>query len=78
MVDRSIGKTKSLKKKWKIPELWGPVPSFHDYPATELVPCFSQRAVDALRDVLEPNGELLPAKTKIEKVTYMTEKSNQG
>lgn len=38
---------------------------FNDYPEIELeVPCFSQRAVEALRALLEPNGELLPVESK--------------
>ena len=39
----------------------GRVRRFNDYPCVDLgIPAFSQRAVDALRDLLEPNGELLP------------------
>jgi len=34
--------------------------SLSDFPVLGSTPCFSQRAVDALLDVLVPNGELLP------------------
>jgi hypothetical protein len=39
----------------------GRVDPREDYPCVNLtIPAFSRRAVDALRDFLEPNGELLP------------------
>jgi hypothetical protein len=39
----------------------GRVNAHNDYPCVNLrIPAFSRRAVDALRDFLEPNGELLP------------------
>ena len=60
----------SLGRAWTVPPLapfWTPQPvvgrvqSFNDYPSVTLnIPAFSRRAVDALRDFLEPNGELLP------------------
>ncbi|UUO07557.1 double-CXXCG motif protein [Blastopirellula sp. J2-11] len=38
---------------------------FNDYPCVNMVfPAFSDRAVEALKDFLEPNGELLPIKSK--------------
>lgn len=57
-------------RTWQVPRMarcWTPQPvigrvrSFNDYPTVGgSVPAFSRRAVDALRDLLEPNGELLP------------------
>src|SRR5207253_1656606 len=55
-----------LKRTWPTPEVEGNVRKFNDYPCINLTsPAFSQRAVDMLRDVLEPNGELLPVRHKI-------------
>jgi hypothetical protein len=58
------------RREWTITRMaptWSPQPVFgqvhldNDYPCVNLtVPAFSRRAVDALRDLLEPNGELLP------------------
>jgi hypothetical protein len=46
---------------WTPQPVIGRVRPFNDYPCVNLtVPAFSRRAVDALRDLLEPNGELLP------------------
>jgi hypothetical protein len=60
---------------WTPPRLapiWTPLPvrgrvrAWNDYPTmVSIVPVFSQRAVDALSDILEPNGELLPLVTKV-------------
>lgn len=58
-------------RNWVVPRLasvWRPrkvinsLPSqVNDYPCVGLrVPTFSARALDALRDLLEPNGEILP------------------
>lgn len=50
-----------LKEKWVPPHVTGRVAAYNDFPGINLIyPAFSQRAVDALRDYLEPNGELLP------------------
>jgi hypothetical protein len=50
-----------LKDKWVPPHVTGRVGAYNDFPGISLIyPAFSQRAVDALRDYLEPNGELLP------------------
>ena len=70
--------TDDLKTKgraWTVPPLapfWSPQPvvgrvaAFNDYPCVNmLIPVFSRRAVDALRDFLEPNGELLPLVSNI-------------
>jgi hypothetical protein len=51
---------KRHKATWPTPEVVGNVRAFNDYPAIGNYPAFSQRAVDLLRDLLEPNGELLP------------------
>lgn len=52
---------KSVKHAWNIPRFTGRVRYFNDFPDVDLsVPAFSRRAVEALRDLLEPNGELLP------------------
>ena len=51
---------------WQPPRVTGRVRPFNDYPCMALsYPVFSQRAVDLLRDVLEPNGELLPLLTSV-------------
>lgn len=51
----------SLARSWKPLKVEGRVRSFNDYPALGLlIPVFSRRAVDSLRDFLEPNGEILP------------------
>jgi hypothetical protein len=51
----------------RLAPIWSPQPvagrvlPHNDYPCVNFtVPAFSRRAVDALRDFLEPNGELLP------------------
>lgn len=52
-----------LQPVWKPQPVTGPVRPFNDYPCLELiVPAFHPRAVDALKDLLEPNGEILPLK----------------
>jgi hypothetical protein len=57
---------RSLKGTWPSLEVVGNVRRFNDYPCINLSrPAFSQRAVDLLRDVLEPNGELLPVRHRI-------------
>jgi hypothetical protein len=46
---------------WKPLKVEGRVTPFNDYPCINLSrPAFSQRACEVLRDLLEPNGELLP------------------
>jgi hypothetical protein len=46
---------------WSPQPVAGRVKPHNDYPCVNLqIPAFSRRAVDALRDFLEPNGELLP------------------
>jgi hypothetical protein len=46
---------------WNAPSVRGRVAPYHDFPAVlGSLPVFSRRACDALRDLLVPNGELLP------------------
>jgi hypothetical protein len=62
-----------IKENWTPPQLanvWRPlrvtgrVQVWNDFPTVSMViPAFSQRAVEVLRDVLERNGELLPLKS---------------
>lgn len=55
-----------LTPVWTVKQARGPVSIYNDYPADgNIVSFFSQRAVEALRDLLEPNGELLPVETKV-------------
>ena len=50
---------RSLLTNWSAPAVEGRVEPFNDYPCINLThPVFSSRAVEALRDLLEPNGEL--------------------
>ena len=51
---------------WTPKQASGPVSSYNDYPADgHLVSFFSPKAVEALREYLEPNGELLPVETAV-------------
>lgn len=54
-----------LREVWTPQPVIGDVPAFSDYPCVSMIPAFSQRAVTALRDLLEPNGELLPLDTDV-------------
>lgn len=58
-------KPRRLLPTWKPVKVVGRVRKFNDYPAGDLVPIFSAPAVIALRDFLEPNGELLPLDSKL-------------
>ncbi len=49
-----------LAKVWTPLKVIGRVSPFNDNPWVDGVPAFSQRACDSLRDLLKPNGELLP------------------
>ena len=50
-----------MASMWRPQPVLGRVRPHNDYPCVNLtVPALSRRAVDALRDFLEPNGELLP------------------
>jgi hypothetical protein len=70
MSDFGTDNVKTKGRAWTVPPFapfWTPQPvvgrvrKFNDYPCVGmLIPAFSRRAVDALRDFLEPNGELLP------------------
>ena len=45
---------------WKPTGVRGRVRSFNDFPCLMTDPAFSTRAIEALRDMLEPNGEIIP------------------
>jgi hypothetical protein len=50
-----------MARLWTPQPVSGRVRPYNDYPCCNLsIPAFSERAVEALRDMLEPNGELLP------------------
>ena len=51
----------SLAALWKPCRMLGKVQPYHDYPAaSSQIPIFSRRAVNALKELLLPSGELLP------------------
>jgi hypothetical protein len=52
-----------LAPLWKPRKVKGRMHPEIDYPTASGTPAFSQRAVDTLRDLLEPNGEILPLVT---------------
>lgn len=62
-------------RAWEAPRLasvWTPQPvegrvrPINDYPCVDLsIPAFSRRAVDVLREFLQPNGELLPLVSRV-------------
>jgi hypothetical protein len=58
-----------LAASWKPHKLIGDVWAENDYPGENapawLVPVFSPRAVEGLREFLEPNGEILPVRTPL-------------
>jgi hypothetical protein len=54
-----------LMPGWRPLKVHGRVRRFNDFPGVGLLPAFSERAVNALRDFLEPNGELLPLESSI-------------
>ncbi len=55
-----------LRKVWKAPKVIGRVGTYNDFPGINLIfPAFSRKACDALRDLLEPNGELLPLRSDV-------------
>ncbi|MFO1044432.1 MAG: hypothetical protein U0941_21885 [Planctomycetaceae bacterium] len=52
----------SLVSMWKPCRLLGKAEPYQDFPAaSSQIPIFSRRAVEALKDLLQPSGELLPA-----------------
>lgn len=60
-----------LAPTWKPPRVIGDVPPYNDFPEIMgIYPAFSQRAVDALRTYLEPNGELLPLDSEVGKYYF--------
>src|SRR5690606_12140339 len=57
----------ALAQLWNPPLAEGRVAEYNDYPGIDMIiPAFSQRAVEALRSLLEPNGEILPLVTHTE------------
>ena len=59
-------KAHQLAEVWTTPQVRGDVAAYNDYPADgSTVPVFSEKAVEALRPLLEPNGELLPLDSKV-------------
>jgi len=54
----------SLGDGWTPIEVVGNVPDSQDFVSLACLPVFSKRACDALREFLEPNGELLPLKSE--------------
>jgi hypothetical protein len=55
-----------LAKIWKPVKVEGRVRAVNDYPCINLsIPAFSKHAVEALREYLEANGELLPLNSRI-------------
>lgn len=67
-VSESIRKWKQncLSESWKPPRVVGRVGSYNDFPGIDMVlPAFSRRACYTLRNMLEPNGELLPVKSEV-------------
>jgi hypothetical protein len=61
----SSWKTPRLAESWQPLRVHGRVRPFNDFPCLLDLPAFSFRAVEVLRDVLGPNGELLPLETSI-------------
>ncbi len=55
---------------WKPRAVIGDVQAMNDYPMVGSAPAFSERAVVALRDLLQPNGEILPLETPTGVGTY--------
>lgn len=50
----------SLRQLWRPPRVTGRVATFNDFPCISMsIPAFSAHAIENLRDLLEPNGELL-------------------
>ncbi|SFH80401.1 imm11 family protein [Planctomicrobium piriforme] len=58
-------KTSRLAEIWEPLRVLGRVRPFNDFPCVMDIPAFSVRAVEVLRDILEPNGELLPLDTSV-------------
>ena len=57
-------RVKRVSRKWVAPIVSGKVRSNNDFPSVNLVDhAFSGKGVDALRDLLESNGELLPVRS---------------
>lgn len=52
-------KQESLINKWRPLKVVGRVRPFNDFPCLVTIPAFSFRAIECLRQLLEPNGEIL-------------------
>jgi hypothetical protein len=64
-------KQPSLAEHWPTPRAEGRVSEFNDYPCLDMVlPAFSERAVDALGDLLEASGEILLLSTNTDAKFY--------
>jgi hypothetical protein len=70
----SVPQTSRSSRKWRVHRFarwWKPIKvvgrvrPFNDNPGCMSYPAFSRRAVDALRDFLEPNGEILRLDSKV-------------
>jgi hypothetical protein len=60
------GRPALLASVWRAPNVEGRVKEFNDLPMVNLlIPALSARAADGLRELLEPNGELLPLKSSV-------------
>ena len=56
----------NLSDVWRAPLVDGEVNSYHDYPCLNFVfPTFSKKAVEVLRDLLVPNGEVLELNSNV-------------
>jgi hypothetical protein len=64
-LDNKVFKPRRLLPSWRPVKVTGRVRKTNDFPAVGNVPVFSERAVDALRDLLEPAGELIPLETPL-------------
>lgn len=54
-------KVPRLSESWSPPRVGGRVRPFNDFPGINMVlPAFSEKACNNLKELLEPNGELLP------------------
>jgi hypothetical protein len=66
MNNHSSWRVKRLRNQWIPLEVRGRVRKFNGYPTVGLTnPAFSAHAVEVLRDLLEPNGEILPLSSSL-------------
>ena len=70
--ENSEWRQRSLTAHWVSPRVVGRVSEFNDYPCVDFViPAFSQRAIEVLRPLLEPHGELLPLESQTKSRFYI-------